>query len=60
VTPAWLDRAEYPFASRWIEVDGVRMRYVDEGQGSSAWYDTLWQRRERLARHWSRGSSTAR
>jgi pimeloyl-ACP methyl ester carboxylesterase len=33
VTPAWLDRAAYPFTSRWIEVDGARMHYVDEGQG---------------------------
>jgi len=33
VTPAWLDRAEYPFASRWIEIDGARMHYVDEGHG---------------------------
>ncbi len=27
MTPAWLDRAEYPFASRWIEIDGARMHY---------------------------------
>lgn len=33
MTPAWLDRAEYPFASRWIEIEGARMHYVDEGQG---------------------------
>jgi haloalkane dehalogenase len=33
VTPAWLDRAEYPFTSRWVEIDGVRMHYLDEGQG---------------------------
>jgi haloalkane dehalogenase len=33
VTSAWLDRAEYPFASRWVEIDGARMHYVDEGQG---------------------------
>lgn len=33
MTPAWLDRAAYPFTSRWIEVDGARMHYVDEGQG---------------------------
>ena len=33
MTPAWLDRAEYPFASRWIEIDGARMHYVDEGHG---------------------------
>jgi haloalkane dehalogenase len=33
VTPAWLDRAEYPFASRWVEVEGARMHYLDEGHG---------------------------
>jgi pimeloyl-ACP methyl ester carboxylesterase len=33
VTPAWLDRAEYPFTSRFIEIEGARMHYVDEGQG---------------------------
>ena len=33
MTPAWLDRAAYPFASRWIEIDGARMHYVDEGHG---------------------------
>ena len=33
MTPAWLDRAEYPFTSRWVEIDGARMHYVDEGQG---------------------------
>jgi pimeloyl-ACP methyl ester carboxylesterase len=54
VTPAWLDRAQYPFASRWIEVEGARMHYVDEGHGPTVlmvhgWYDTLWQRRQQLA-----------
>jgi haloalkane dehalogenase len=33
VTPAWLDRAAYPFSSRWAEIDGARMHYIDEGQG---------------------------
>jgi haloalkane dehalogenase len=33
VTPAWLDRAEYPFASHWIEIEGARMHYLDEGHG---------------------------
>jgi haloalkane dehalogenase len=33
MTPAWLDRAEYPFASRWVQIEGARMHYVDEGQG---------------------------
>lgn len=33
MTPSWLDRAEYPFESRWLEVDGARMHYLDEGAG---------------------------
>lgn len=33
MTPAWLDRAAYPFSSRWAEIDGARMHYIDEGQG---------------------------
>ena len=31
--PAWLDRAEYPFAPRWLDLPAGRMHYVDEGQG---------------------------
>ena len=31
--PQWLDRAEYPFASRWLDLPAGRMHYVDEGQG---------------------------
>lgn len=32
--PAWLDRAAYPFLSRWITLpEGHRMHYVDEGEG---------------------------
>ena len=31
--PAWLDRAEYPFTSRWLDLPAGRMHYVDEGQG---------------------------
>jgi haloalkane dehalogenase len=31
--PAWVDRAEYPFAPRRLAVDGVAMSYVDEGDG---------------------------
>ena len=31
--PAWLDRAEYPFTSRWLEQPAGRMHYIDEGQG---------------------------
>ena len=33
MTPEWLDRAEYPFATRRLTVDGVAMNYVDEGDG---------------------------
>ncbi len=29
----WLDRDEYPFASHFVEVDGGRLHYVDEGAG---------------------------
>jgi pimeloyl-ACP methyl ester carboxylesterase len=32
-SPAWLDRAEYPFVSRWLDLPAGRMHYVDEGQG---------------------------
>ena len=31
--PAWVDRREYPFAPKALEVGGGTMRYVDEGQG---------------------------
>ena len=31
--PAWLDSKLYPFASRFIEIDGQRLHFVDEGQG---------------------------
>jgi len=34
MSPAWLDRTEYPFAPRWRDVDGGRMHYVDEGEGA--------------------------
>ncbi len=30
MTPAWVDRAEYPFESRGLVVDGARMHDVDE------------------------------
>ena len=33
VTPGWLDRNAYPFRSRWAEVEGARLHYVDEGRG---------------------------
>jgi len=31
--PAWLDRQAYPFTSRFLEVGGARMHYIDEGTG---------------------------
>lgn len=31
--PEWLDSAEYPFESRFVDIRGDRMHYVDEGQG---------------------------
>lgn len=31
--PAWLDRSEYPFQPRSLELEAGRMHYVDEGQG---------------------------
>jgi haloalkane dehalogenase len=31
--PGWLDERDYPFASHFLEVDGGRLHYVDEGEG---------------------------
>ena len=31
--PDWLDRGEYPFAPRFVELPSGRMHYVDEGAG---------------------------
>jgi haloalkane dehalogenase len=31
--PAWVDDRLFPFASRWLDLDGHRYHYVDEGQG---------------------------
>lgn len=31
--PVWLDRAAYPFPSRWLDLPAGRMHYVDEGEG---------------------------
>ena len=33
MTPAWVDRAEYPFATRRVNVEGLGVSYVDEGDG---------------------------
>jgi haloalkane dehalogenase len=32
--PAWVDRQEYPFEPRTLDVDGGRLSYVDEGEGA--------------------------
>lgn len=31
--PSWLDPTEFPFRSRFVELDGTTMHYVDEGSG---------------------------
>jgi len=31
--PPWLDERLYPFESRYVEIDGNRVHYVDEGTG---------------------------
>lgn len=31
--PRWLDRAEYPFESRFVDIDGNDVHYIDEGAG---------------------------
>lgn len=31
--PAWLPREEWPFELRFVDVDGHRVHYVDEGEG---------------------------
>jgi len=31
--PDWVPESLFPFKSRWIEIDGARMHYVDEGRG---------------------------
>jgi haloalkane dehalogenase len=33
VTPSWLPKDLYPFESRYAELDGARVHYVDEGSG---------------------------
>lgn len=30
----WLDRTEYPFESRFLQLDAGRLHYIDEGQGA--------------------------
>ncbi|MBI3135141.1 MAG: alpha/beta fold hydrolase [Bacteroidetes bacterium] len=33
--PQWLDKAEYPFESRFIDQNGCRQHYIDEGAGTT-------------------------
>jgi hypothetical protein len=33
VNPPWLDRTLFPFRSRFIEIDGNTVHYIDEGRG---------------------------
>jgi pimeloyl-ACP methyl ester carboxylesterase len=33
MTHDWLDRSEYPFTSRYFQVNGESLHYIDEGQG---------------------------
>jgi haloalkane dehalogenase len=32
--PEWLDKKLFPFTSRWIEIDGNEIHYIDEGKGA--------------------------
>ncbi len=32
--PEWLDTKEYPFESKYLELEAGKMHYIDEGQGS--------------------------
>ena len=34
--PAWLDRSEYPFTSKWADLKAGRIHYIDEGAGPPA------------------------
>lgn len=33
--PAWVDTAMYPFANKYINIDGHTMHYIDEGRGET-------------------------
>ncbi len=33
IQPAWLDKTLFPFESKWIEVGGESLHYIDEGKG---------------------------
>lgn len=57
--PDWLPHEEFPFASRYVQIDGHLIHYVDEGQGplllfvhagmwSFVWRDLIVRLRERF------------
>ena len=31
--PAWLNHELYPLKDRWLDLDGNRVHYLDEGRG---------------------------
>ncbi|MES2620042.1 MAG: alpha/beta fold hydrolase [Bacteroidota bacterium] len=33
--PAWLDTKEYPFTNRYLNIDGHKIHYIDEGKGDT-------------------------
>lgn len=33
--PEWLDKNLFPFTSRWIEIEGNEIHYIDEGRGET-------------------------
>lgn len=33
--PAWLDKQLFPFESKWINIDGLHLHYIDEGSGDT-------------------------
>src|SRR5437867_632110 len=36
--PTWLDEQLYPFQSRFVEVEGNRIHYIDEGSGPNLFF----------------------
>jgi len=48
--PAWVDRREYPFEPRGLDVEGGRLSYVDEGEGAPMWSFAGDRSVERVAR----------
>lgn len=33
--PSWINKALFPFESKWISIDGHSQHYIDEGQGNT-------------------------